>query len=834
MNAILTEQDVRAGDTSLTDTIGRKAMGLRSVTSDWVPPFVVVTTGAQARWKRIRGQPGWLLSESDFQSLAKTLSSKPGEPHQRVLSSPLENLWIVRSSAIDEDMASRGAYTSIACKPDRTELLSTLDQAWRVAESAGGGRVALIVQRMIQSRAKGHLSNERRVSFRNVDWLLEVEEGESAGESHNLRVEPRTKMSPRSRRLMATNREAVLSSLRLVAHRATKRRERSHFEWVWDGSQVWIVQADTEHTPRGQEPGSEYTTAIPDLPNDLDRIVPWSRAKGNWKKLEALRAFSNSGLVTPPVLVVEGDTLTDISENDRRSETFRELGRILTNRIVIRSETSRPGQGGVFNQALSPSLQNVEVAWEWLTETTKTFLAAGLSTQDFCYFVSPTIVCRASAWALAKPGGDRVRIDAIWGVTDGLQYYPHDSFEVDLAQPTSSSEKIRCKLRYLTTGKDGTWIERETGSPWDWRESLLPAERVEIAKMAQAVADYWAKPIETMFLLFGRPRDRHSTILPWFASEETILEVGESHDVLPRVGHSAQVCTSRDLQTLIEAIGGGRAIHRMVLRPDPELARSKTFVEEVIAVAQKNHLVVELEGSILSHAYYQLRKAGIPVLVRDLLTSGPRVIEYEKLVRDRVPLVIRHEGKRPVIIYAVQEEVLALLKRKAVEEALELLAEPDPESALNEVADLYEVILSVARTLNRTPRDVAEAAEKKRESRGGFEKGIVLRETSEYPLLEPTKELLKRAKRTGPRRLSSPLTPNEIPGPSHQKDRFEIGLPLIPPDSPRAFTFQIRQKGLEVIVNYSGKQARVTIRDTVQRSVERESHPSRTSQRKIL
>ncbi|MFW9804022.1 MAG: nucleoside triphosphate pyrophosphohydrolase [Candidatus Thorarchaeota archaeon] len=94
----------------------------------------------------------------------------------------------------------------------------------------------------------------------------------------------------------------------------------------------------------------------------------------------------------------------------------------------------------------------------------------------------------------------------------------------------------------------------------------------------------------------------------------------------------------------------------------------------------------------------------------------------EKLVRDRIPEIIRQKGGDPQIRIATGTELDKLIRRKVAEEAQELLISGEDE----EIADVLEALdaLIEHRAMNRAT--IEEARLKKRLERGGFEKGFVL------------------------------------------------------------------------------------------------------------
>ena len=92
--------------------------------------------------------------------------------------------------------------------------------------------------------------------------------------------------------------------------------------------------------------------------------------------------------------------------------------------------------------------------------------------------------------------------------------------------------------------------------------------------------------------------------------------------------------------------------------------------------------------------------------------------EYNKLVRDKIPEIIKKSGKEPLIRIAEEREYEDFLVKKLYEE-LDELAE-----ARN--ADIFEVLQALARSLGYSWQEIEKTAEKKKTQRGGFKERIVL------------------------------------------------------------------------------------------------------------
>ncbi|MFD4257583.1 hypothetical protein ACFWR9_08120 [Streptomyces sp. NPDC058534] len=95
-----------------------------------------------------------------------------------------------------------------------------------------------------------------------------------------------------------------------------------------------------------------------------------------------------------------------------------------------------------------------------------------------------------------------------------------------------------------------------------------------------------------------------------------------------------------------------------------------------------------------------------------------------KLVRDKIPEIIRRDGAEPVIYIAGPEEYRERLLEKLGEEYREVL-EADDEAAPGELADLVEAALAYATLLGVSAEQLEEIRAAKQAERGGFADRIV-------------------------------------------------------------------------------------------------------------
>jgi predicted house-cleaning noncanonical NTP pyrophosphatase (MazG superfamily) len=100
-------------------------------------------------------------------------------------------------------------------------------------------------------------------------------------------------------------------------------------------------------------------------------------------------------------------------------------------------------------------------------------------------------------------------------------------------------------------------------------------------------------------------------------------------------------------------------------------------------------------------------------------------IEYNKLVRDRIPEIIDRSGNQYEIATYSESEYLEVLRQKLVEEAQEA-ADASPDELVKELADLYEVIDALMLVLGIDRQTILSMQQQRRDDRGGFSQKIKL------------------------------------------------------------------------------------------------------------
>ena len=104
--------------------------------------------------------------------------------------------------------------------------------------------------------------------------------------------------------------------------------------------------------------------------------------------------------------------------------------------------------------------------------------------------------------------------------------------------------------------------------------------------------------------------------------------------------------------------------------------------------------------------------------------------KYNKLVRDGIPEFIKNEGREAVYHILSDREFEEALNKKLFEEVQEVVDATGRER-IEELADIYELIRTIAELHDSSMENVARLANKKKKERGAFEEKIFLEKVIE-------------------------------------------------------------------------------------------------------
>jgi predicted house-cleaning noncanonical NTP pyrophosphatase (MazG superfamily) len=693
---------------------GAKGAGLLRLPPAWYPPTLVINTEAHKAFKQgIIGRH--FLSDSDRAPELAAVLSRLGK-----LGSQKSHVF-VRSSAMDEGMAERGKYESIASPTALTDLESTIAKMWDDVEDPSI-HLGLIIQPVLDAKVFGHLSNEYRVSRDATAWVSDMQVGNQV-QTRTWRVVNSTGAADGA--LLSATVKVIEPRLRSVAKRLSELPSRYHLEWIWSGDRTWIVQADRVPKLLGVPPGDAWQPAV-GIPMDGATLSRWTvlgsgsqPSLADWSKAAALNEFARADLPIAQVWRLQGTkVINDLAEGRKVEGLADDLEKMCSGHIVVRTDVK-----GTDEQVMLPKTateSDPAVVEAFLRNTSAALLGSGELAENVSFLAHRYLRARACAWTLARPRDPYVEVDSMWGTPDGLAWLPHDSswVNVDTAEVRRS---IEGKTFFLDIDEGGIWTYRESPTEWIWRASMTEDQLRTVAAGASRLANLVGAPVMTMWFV-GMLDGPDVDCLPWFQTKNIPPDSEERGQFSPASKRTA-IRTLADLEGFDSAIRSGSP-EVIRLEPGPELVRDKSFVQRVTEVALAHNVTVELVGSSLAHPYYVLRAAGVTVSCVGQFEQ-PQV-RFNKLVRDNIVEQIESNGETVISYRASGAAYAKLLRLKAVEEAMELLRAETLDDTLAEMADIEEVIVSLRRSLGVSRDDLRQRQTEKRARRGGFGGGQVL------------------------------------------------------------------------------------------------------------
>jgi predicted house-cleaning noncanonical NTP pyrophosphatase (MazG superfamily) len=734
--SILDENGLRqlAPESIRIDVVGLKAWGISCLPTHWTLPVLVVS-GQLARIG---------VDANDLRDALRSIGVDDGAE------------IIVRSSGVKETLRQRGRLASKHCSArDALAAIAALSNGITEAH----GVVHWLVQPYFTQRALGHLSNERRLSYEKRDWVAEVEPRHGRkGVTTSVAVRRWRDGSAFTTEAFACSSEAQITlRLKTIALWAMAFADRMHFEWLWDGKRLFLVQADREESNFGVDPRDSLKVEVPAASlGTLETFRLCTPADFTlYKKLANAKTYAELGYEMPPFYILtEVEAIAAILAGNIPEAVRSDLRRLTTRPLIIRTDGEAIPSEKREMLPRSDELRSEGEACEWLQNGLATTLASReLSDARIVLIAHHFVPAVAAAWARAEPGRPNVRIEALWGVPEGLYWYSHDTYQVVTRAGKMSaadslpankfpySKRLRFKGSFVAPDVNGAFVHRATAPPADWKRAVSKDVWLsEIAWTTRRVAELKGEPIALMWFVDTHPAASKHRVLPWF-HEASRLDERPTAAPRNKYRYSAdfRIESEPDWKRLQSEIQAGATIERVVVEPiDALLLRNAAFAEKLAEVAKKHGIVVELSGGILSHAYYVLSRAGAKVECVDLVGDESDVVEYDKLIRDKIPDGMASRGEIAETVQLTGDALIVALQQKIVEEGLEVLNARSGDEMIAELADVVEVSEALANALGETRGRIDEARAAKRRQKGGFERGIMLLRTATPGTLPPT------------------------------------------------------------------------------------------------
>ncbi len=697
----------------ISERYGVKAAGLACLPPAWRLEFAALSVGVHDAWRK--GDD--LSSNSELKKLEKWLQNRSFEE------------IILRSSGVSETLQDRGKFKSRVLKRG-WRILTIINELKKLYEDATDvdceTDLGIVVQRFVEADYAGHLSNEYRVSPTVNQWSYELELPQWAPSKG---INSKFTTSPDPGAELKCGSQIPHQPLRSVGHFLVEEfPARCHLEWLVHKSRLYLMQIDFEwpELDVGLDPKNDLKMKAPaDLDLEAENsISPYEiGSKTKWPKLMNLTDFDfdKKEMPSPKIYPLDPERVKSaMSDTSIHAKLVTEMKALTGDRLVVRTDCIKE-KTRKFNLPRTDTV-GVEDAIRWCADTICEFENQGVACDKIIFLFHAFLPAKASAWAYARPGNPVVIVDALWGLPDGMQVLPVDTYEVNVSKKKVVKTKTIFKPSFLIETDGGKWDYRGIKTRSGRSQVLTTADKLEIASRTAEIANKLGEDAQIMWFCDIPDAYRVGRNLPWFRSRE-ILDPSPRQEVRYK---PYRVSNQNDLKNIpSEKV-------TLKLSPEADLIRDEAFLEAVIAAAKKFNLPVQLEGSILGHAYYRLNQENIPVV----LSNAPKYYRkrnaqvFGKLVRDKIPTNIAEGGETVKEAKLAKGDLQLGLAGKLLEELDEFLRAHSGEDSASELADILEVIKGLASCSGHSWSKIEKLAKDKASRRGGFKDGKVLIETS--------------------------------------------------------------------------------------------------------
>ena len=674
---------------------GQKAYGLCKMPTLWTLPFFIIDKNFYIS-----------VCKEDTNTVNKYL-----ENIEKVLeNADMHEKVIIRSSGEFEGMDERGRYESLIVEKEDVvqKLFQLVEQLKEYGELRETG-IPFVVQTCAERKILGHLSNERRVSKDNRDFIYEYVDCETNG------VTP-GKVSLRNWRKTYDTQNAVKEKLiyngdikdilKLVCAYYYYDQRRVHLEFVADGHRMYLVQCDHEVEDKSGVNPEEYDISMEAIVNFTPQILRGisKSDRGKYKKIDNVFLYQDIGEQTPPLYILDDeDTLNELKEGRITRELRNDIKGMLKSSVVIRTNIISNEQREIQLSIRSNELRTYKEVKKFLVDTSKKFKKENID--DYIFILHNFIPAKIAAFVNAKPMEQTVEIQALWGLPEGLYYNAYDRItvftktcNVDRMNKDNFEISIEPNFKevFIAPDESGKWVAKKLKPPYDWRSTVTDADVIkDIAYRARKITEQVGTELSIMWFIGIDENFYKTSNMPWYhekCDRNSFYDAKTSGRYRKKYFYQKPyvIQSEEDLNKLENMDLTEIGIVRIQPNDDKTL-RSKEFIKNVGNFCAKNNINIFLEGSVLTHPYYQLLNTGANVICAREIKEKQEKIEYNKLVRDLIPQIIRDNGETVGCVCIQKEGLICEIKNKIVEEAYEVFEASEKEDIIEELADLAEV-----------------------------------------------------------------------------------------------------------------------------------------------
>lgn len=694
---------------ALASLFGSKGARLLTLPRAWIPPFVVLSVRLTERVLTDQ------LAEEEVQRVLDAVNALGSEDG-----------IIVRSSVVGETIWERGTFYSQVLTETPIALETLRTAVTSVQRSAEGRQLALVVQRYENPDEWGEFGNLARVSKTRDQWEVSLRSVDPVIQQIRFNSQRDTAHDTAAPLLAKPrlSRERLFGSVAAWINNELVRSttDRVNCEWVRKGNRYFLVQIDREDEDVFGVNPMQLHISPSITPAGSGRYLRLAGAadRKQWDKLLVLdELFSPADEIVPSLFLL--NTCDAIEQG--RATISAEFQALLGANIVVRVSVPAD-QPRITNLPKSDCLTPDQAA-SWCIETARS-LALGYPGTQFAFVAHRFIASRSCAWVRADPESPTVEVHGNWGLPDALQFCPYDIWEVHFPGE-QITELPAYKSDVLVNSSAGIWTYQRVRNDVARYQSLTSQQVLDVARRTLAIARKLGHPCHVMWFVGCRTTDDREANVPWYRTPAHEIDQPQKRSTATfRVALAEDLIKVADLKRRFPGLA-------VDLRPESEaLLRDNAFLKAVAETVVPLNVPVQLQGSTLAHAFFQLRSHGVAVIgAGDKEYIRPRnQVSYAKLVRDKIPDKIAAQQEKQTVSVAPEEYRLGYLIGKLVEEALEVREAKDPGERLVELADVFEVLRALIALSGLTLTAVTAAAKKKRERSGGFDTGTLLWETS--------------------------------------------------------------------------------------------------------
>lgn len=496
--------DEIAAELITIDLVGEKAFGLAAIPQAWGLPFVVVPKIFLAEYRKSKHKESFI--EVWVKEIRKALIS---------VGLQKEDFIIVRSSACSEGLVERGRFhSSDGSFSNLSDVLKDCLDKTISDKDLASQEIPFVLQKYIkQASARGHLSNERRFFEEKRDWFGEIEVDVNVKKPFQINLRNwRAKISLESylkQNLVCKVNAYIPDVLEIPASWGAGLGLRLHFEWVWDGESLCLVQADEERDDIGVDPSAipqEAITAIPNFSPKCLKLIDKSY-QGKYHKVHNINVYNGLSLPTANLYILDDQGIINDIANEKTPSGLKQDLEVLTSKsLVIRTDLETDDSDSRQLLPRTNEVRDLATALEFLVKTSKA-LKTKFKDINLAFIFHNFIPAISSAFAYAAPGERKVQIEALWGLPEGLYYNAHDKYVVDTLSASFDESVEKAFDRYVikemrhfknffvAPNSNGVWEMKRIKATHAWKGAIQKQDWIrKIALDSRKIAEKEGKP----------------------------------------------------------------------------------------------------------------------------------------------------------------------------------------------------------------------------------------------------------------------------------------------------------------------------------------------------